>query len=73
MKENKEYEITKSNREDWIGVTFQCVIINKGINVAPKWFRDWAEAFEKKNDARWAKQEEFNRFVLEVFTKHNLI
>ncbi|MDR0545318.1 MAG: hypothetical protein LBG49_00095 [Mycoplasmataceae bacterium] len=68
MKENKEYEITKSSRRDWVGVTFQCRIINKGVNVAPKWFRE----FEKKNDARWAendvrwaKQEEFNKAQLE--------
>ncbi|MDR0545912.1 MAG: hypothetical protein LBG49_03285 [Mycoplasmataceae bacterium] len=66
MKENKEYEITKSSRNDWIGVTFQCHIINRGVNVAPKWFRE----FEKKNDARWAendarwaRQEEFNKYV----------
>ncbi|MDR0545727.1 MAG: hypothetical protein LBG49_02280 [Mycoplasmataceae bacterium] len=52
MKENKEYEITKSSRRDWIGVTFQCHIINKGVNVAPKWFRDFA-----------TKQEEFNKYV----------
>ncbi|MDR0545313.1 MAG: hypothetical protein LBG49_00065 [Mycoplasmataceae bacterium] len=85
MKENNEYEITKSNREDWIGVTFQCHIINKGVNVAPKWFRDWAGAFERKNDARWAendarwaKQEEFNKHVSDFiqqqveFNKHVL-
>ncbi|MDR0545319.1 MAG: hypothetical protein LBG49_00100 [Mycoplasmataceae bacterium] len=79
MKENKEYEITKSNRRGWIGVTFQCHIINKGVNVAPKWFRDWAEAFKKENDTRWAenntrwaqndtrwaRQEEFNKAQLE--------
>ncbi|MDR0545863.1 MAG: hypothetical protein LBG49_03010 [Mycoplasmataceae bacterium] len=65
MKENKEYEITKSSREDWIGVTFQCHIINKGVNVAPKWFRDFA-----------AKQGEFNKYVgdfikkQEEFNKH---
>ncbi|MDR0545473.1 MAG: hypothetical protein LBG49_00920 [Mycoplasmataceae bacterium] len=58
MKENKEYEITKSNREDWVGVTFQCHIINKGVSVAPKWFRDFA-----------AKQEEFNKYVGD-FIKH---
>ncbi|MDR0545406.1 MAG: hypothetical protein LBG49_00570 [Mycoplasmataceae bacterium] len=82
MKENKEYEITKSSKEDWIGVTFQCHIINKGVNVAPKWFRE----FEKKNDARWAKNDtrwarqeefnkaqlEFNKYVIEVFKRNNL-
>ncbi|MDR0545474.1 MAG: hypothetical protein LBG49_00925 [Mycoplasmataceae bacterium] len=41
MKENKEYEMTKSSREDWIGVAFQCHIINKGVNVAPKWFTEF--------------------------------
>ncbi|MDR0545569.1 MAG: hypothetical protein LBG49_01410 [Mycoplasmataceae bacterium] len=52
MKENKEYEIIKSSRKDWMGVTFQCHIINKGVIVAPKWFRDFA-----------TKQEEFNKCV----------
>ncbi|MDR0545824.1 MAG: hypothetical protein LBG49_02790 [Mycoplasmataceae bacterium] len=89
MKENKEYEITKSNREDWVGVTFQCHIINKGVNVAPKWFREFVEKrFDPaiseinerlaKNDARWAKQEEFNKYVSDFikqqveFNKHVL-
>ncbi|MDR0545708.1 MAG: hypothetical protein LBG49_02165 [Mycoplasmataceae bacterium] len=68
MKDNKEYEITKSNREDWIGVTFQCHIINKGVNVAPKWFRDFAAKQEEFNKA----QLEFNKYVIEVFQRNNL-
>ncbi|MDR0545466.1 MAG: hypothetical protein LBG49_00885 [Mycoplasmataceae bacterium] len=70
MKNNKEYKITKATYSRLIGAIFECVIINKGVNVAPKWFRDWAEAFKKENDARWAendvrwaRQEEFNKYV----------
>ncbi|MDR0545728.1 MAG: hypothetical protein LBG49_02285 [Mycoplasmataceae bacterium] len=72
MKENKKYEITKSSRRDWIGVTFQCHIINKGVNVAPKWFRDFAtkqEEFNKYVGGFIRKQEEFNKAQLE-FNKY---
>jgi len=32
---------------------------------APAWFVE----FEKKNDQRWARQEQFNQFVLEQFKR----
>jgi hypothetical protein len=36
MKNNKEYKITKATYSRLIGAIFECVIINKGVNVAPK-------------------------------------
>ncbi|MDR0545493.1 MAG: hypothetical protein LBG49_01025 [Mycoplasmataceae bacterium] len=61
MKNNKEYKITKASYSRLIGATFECVIINKIVNKPPIWFQE----FEKENDARWAKQEEFNKAQLE--------
>jgi hypothetical protein len=30
----------------------------------PKWFANWSTEFEKRNNARWDKQEKFNEQVL---------
>ena len=42
----------------------------------PPWFKEWSTDFDKKNDARWDKQEEFNKNIRDtlnsVITKNNL-
>ncbi|MDR0545515.1 MAG: hypothetical protein LBG49_01135 [Mycoplasmataceae bacterium] len=66
MKENKEYEITKSSYSRLIGAIFECVIINKIVNKPPIWFQEFEKRNDARwaeNDARWAKQEEFNKYV----------
>ncbi len=36
----------------------------KMSNKAPAWFTNWTTEFEKKNDARWNRQEQFNKEVI---------
>ncbi|MDR0545757.1 MAG: hypothetical protein LBG49_02430, partial [Mycoplasmataceae bacterium] len=67
------YKITKSSYSRLIGATFECVIINKIVNKPPIWFQEFEKRnnarFDRietrlsENDARWAKQEEFNKYV----------
>ncbi|MDR0545622.1 MAG: hypothetical protein LBG49_01680 [Mycoplasmataceae bacterium] len=73
MKNNKEYKITKASYSKLIGAIFECVIINKTVNKPPIWFQEFEkrnnarfdriEARLTENDARWTKQEEFNKYV----------
>ncbi len=37
----------------------------KMSNKAPAWFTNWTTEFEKKNDARWNRQEQFNKEMLD--------
>ncbi len=37
----------------------------KMSNKAPVWFTNWTTEFEKKNDARWNCQEQFNKEMLD--------
>jgi hypothetical protein len=62
----KQYKIIKATYPKLIGVIFEYAIL-KDMQ-PPKWFQE----FEKRNNARWDKQDKFNQYVIDVFKRNNL-